>query len=103
MRAAARFDVEARDVDDPDLVAGDCASLLPELIAETYFSGADASSELGTVPVNPVTFDKMTPGTEFKAMFPGGKRIVPTFGLGVPSGADKALMEPTIEGGERKR
>jgi hypothetical protein len=49
------------------------------------------------MPVDPVVFEKMTPGTAFKAMFPRGKRIVPTFGLGVPSGADKPLMEPRIE------
>jgi len=65
------------------------APLDPEL-----FNGSLGSEAM---TVDPVVFEKMTPGTKFKAMFPGGKRIVPTFGLGVPSGADKPLMEPRIE------
>ncbi|MDO8675227.1 MAG: filamentous hemagglutinin N-terminal domain-containing protein [Candidatus Omnitrophota bacterium] len=70
---------------------------LPQAVNKQVFTGIQSRALL------PVIFDKMISNVEFQAAFPGGQKIVPTYGLGVPTGADKSLMEPRIEEGEDKK
>ncbi len=79
------------------------------LLIATVFICVSAPSSLGGVdsgnyslslisviqrPVGPVIFQQIRANVEFKAMFPGGQTIIPTYELGIPAGADKSLMEP---------
>jgi hypothetical protein len=75
-------------------------ALLPEAIVKGNFAG---SAIIPAIKVKPVVFQQMMPNAEFKAMFPGGQRIIPTFGMTVPSGADKALMEPDIQESNKEK
>jgi hypothetical protein len=71
------------------------AARLPGLVSRETFASAVARKNL-PLPVNPALFQEVTGIGRIKVMFPGGQRIMPTFGLGIPLGAEKPVMEPRI-------
>jgi hypothetical protein len=60
------------------------------------FAGVEPVMNL-PVPSRPLVFEENVSVDRVKLMFPGGAVIVPTYGLGIPLGVEKPLMEPEIQ------
>lgn len=81
----------------PEAFAGAVASAkLSVFVAQEVFSSAVAQKNL-PLSVNPRVFKEAFGAGRIKLMFPGGQKIVPTFGMGVPLGVEKSIMEPRIQ------
>jgi hypothetical protein len=88
-------------------------SALPQVVSAGMFSGIDPVvylqpdlprrnfdeiSVIANLPVpSPLIFEENVMVDQTKLMFPGGAMIVPSYGLGIPLGAEKPLMEPEIQ------
>jgi hypothetical protein len=72
-----------------------------QLPAEASFKGTAAEVILRQA-VNLRVFEGVVSETKIKVLFPGGQKIIPTYGLGVPLGVEKTLMEPKIKEKEDK-
>jgi hypothetical protein len=72
-------------------------------LPEAYKLGFESVKPSTTMPVavSPVVFEQVTGEGKVKVMFPGGQKIVPVYGIGVPLGAEKPLLEPRIEKEEK--
>jgi hypothetical protein len=102
---------------EPAFKAVTAAAILPRRLSAEDFIGASAAVQLPQVykpsfegikavpsmpqPVNPLTFKQVN--GEVKIMFPSGFKVVPTFGVGVPLGAEKPPKEPQIKKEEKPR
>jgi hypothetical protein len=75
--------------------------MLPEPPPKAPFEGI-RSIELIPEKISPIIFKDVESGGMIKVMFPGGLRIIPTYGLGIPLGAEKPLLEPSIKKEEKK-
>lgn len=88
----------------PGLFAGAYSYInLPKPIIPTKpdFEKITATSILPK-PVSPLIFESVTGEVNVRVMFPGGARVVPTYGVGVPLGVEKPLLEPKIQKEEEK-
>ncbi|MDO8489479.1 MAG: hypothetical protein Q7S42_05155, partial [Candidatus Omnitrophota bacterium] len=74
---------------------------LPEEVVKPVFNQAVADAVIRQ-PVKLLVFEGISGEAKVKVIFPGGTQIVPTFGPGVPLGAEKPVKEPEIKGREEK-
>jgi len=66
------------------------------LFSKPEFKQATSAAQL-TKPVNPLIFDSVIGESKVKVMFPGGTKIVPAHGIGIPLGAEKETLSPPME------
>ncbi|MCX5709165.1 MAG: hypothetical protein NT088_00300 [Candidatus Omnitrophica bacterium] len=51
--------------------------------------------------LTPLNFEGISGQARIKVMFPGGAQVLPNYGLGIPLGAEKPLLEPKIKKDEK--
>ena len=66
------------------------------------FEKVEAAAKVSQ-PVSSIIFEEVTAEAKIKVMLPGGQRIIPTYELGIPLGAERPVMEPAIKEKEDKR
>ncbi|MFH1441692.1 MAG: hypothetical protein ABIH18_06630, partial [Candidatus Omnitrophota bacterium] len=79
-----------------DGVSGKFILPKPVVPSKPLFEEAKAVSVLSK-PINPLIFEQVSGEVKIKVMFPGGSKIIPTYGVGVPLGAERPLLEPSIK------
>jgi hypothetical protein len=88
----------------PETFAGTTSQpILPEasVLPKPDFAGISATLALPK-PVDPLIFENVVGDGKVKVMFPGGQKVIPTYGVGVPLGAEKSLLEPRIRQEDKK-
>lgn len=80
----------------PQVFMGAAASARLPVFAAQELSAAIVQKNL-PLPLNPVLFREVTGAGRIRVMFPSGQQLIPTFGMGVPLGVEKQVMEPRIK------
>ena len=47
--------------------------------------------------VEPLVIKEIVSGTKVELMFPGGDKIIPTYGIGIPFGVERPIMDTKIQ------
>jgi hypothetical protein len=47
--------------------------------------------------INPLVFENISAEGKIKVMFPDGAKVIPLYGIGVPLGVEKPLLEPRLK------
>jgi filamentous hemagglutinin family protein len=78
-------------------------AMLPEPPPKAPFEGI-RPAEFIPERISPIIFKDVESGGMVKVMFPGGLKIIPTYGmLGVPLGSEKPLLDPNIQKEEENK
>jgi filamentous hemagglutinin family protein len=73
---------------------------LPESITPEVFEGVTSTIRMTT---SPISFEELSDSANIKVAFPEGQKVIPTYDLGIPLGAEKPILETKIETGIKGR
>ncbi|MBI5873571.1 MAG: filamentous hemagglutinin N-terminal domain-containing protein [Candidatus Omnitrophica bacterium] len=73
--------------------------LLPTSV-DSMFEGVTSTIRMTT---SPISFEELSDSANIKVAFPEGQKVIPTYDLGIPLGAEKPILETKIEAGIKGR